>query len=31
LAFQNSLKKLGMKLLLEHSVVSGVNNKEKGV
>lgn len=31
LAFQNSLKKLGVKLLLEHSVVNGVNNKEKGV
>lgn len=30
-AFQNSLKKLGLKFLLETSVVNGVNNKEKGV
>jgi len=31
MAFQNSLKKQGIKFLLEHSVVDGVNNKEKGV
>lgn len=31
LAFQNSLKKQGMKLYLEHSVESGINNKDKGV
>jgi len=31
LSFQNTLKKQGMKFLLEHSVVDGVNNKDKGV
>lgn len=31
LNFQNLLKKQGMKFLLQHSVVDGVNNKENGV
>lgn len=31
LAFQNTLKKQGIKFMLEHSVVDGVNNKDKGV
>ena len=31
LSFQNILKKQGMKFLLNHRVVDGVNNKEKGV
>jgi dihydrolipoamide dehydrogenase len=31
LSFQNNLKKQGLKFLLEHSVVDGVNNKEQGV
>lgn len=31
LAFQNNLKKQGLKFLLEHSVLDGVNHKEKGV
>lgn len=31
LNFQNLLKKQGMKFLLEHEVVDGVNNKENGV
>lgn len=31
LSFQNTLKKQGMKFLLNHKVVNGVNNKEKGV
>ena len=31
LNFQNTLKKQGMKFLLNHKVVNGVNNKEKGV
>lgn len=30
-SFQNTLKKQGIKFLLEHSVVDGVNNREKGV
>jgi dihydrolipoamide dehydrogenase len=31
MSFQNTLKKQGIKFLLETSVVDGVNNKEKGV
>lgn len=31
LSFQNTLKKQGLKFLLNHKVVNGVNNKEKGV
>ena len=31
MSFQNALKKQGMKFLLEHSVVDGVNNGDKGV
>ena len=31
LSFQNILKKQGMKFLLNHRVVDGINNKEKGV
>jgi len=30
-SFQNTLKKQGMKFLLEHTIVDGVNNKDKGV
>jgi dihydrolipoamide dehydrogenase len=30
-SFQNILKKQGIKFLLNHKVVNGVNNKEKGV
>jgi hypothetical protein len=31
LNFQNLLKKQGMKFLLQHEVIDGVNNKENGV
>lgn len=31
LSFQNTLKKQGIKFLLEHAVENGENNKEKGV
>jgi len=31
MSFQNALKKQGIKFLLEHSVVDGVNNGDKGV